>query len=294
MKLSEMQSEFANSSQISPENCGSVEEWKEIRDRLRIEYADLTRTRVPEDEFSQIRYIKRISEVTARLEEADMKLSELRSDNNNATGADSNDFSVDGKSAPELEEMLVSLQREYDDMLSQPMPEHEASQFARIEDISLMSSRLETLQISVVEARTKEESSNAINQGRDSSQIEMDDPVLLGAIGLRDNKWPLPLGLSYPTTRMEKQLELLKNTLAQELSIAERKYDDEYTERRRRLTETRDRLEDEIEQARAMAQDAEASAELVQNRLRERKERRRREEEERFEREGVRRAREIR
>mmetsp|Transcript_22995 Transcript_22995/g.33402 ORF Transcript_22995/g.33402 Transcript_22995/m.33402 type:complete len:1657 (-) Transcript_22995:376-5346(-) len=294
MKLSEMQSEFANSSQISPENCGSVEEWKEIRDRLRIEYADLTRTRVPEDEFSQIRYIKRISEVTARLEEADMKLSELRSDNNSATGADSNDFSVDGKSAPELEEMLVSLQREYDDMLSQPMPEHEASQFARIEDISLMSSRLETLQISLVEARTKEESSNAINQGRDSSQIEMDDPVLLGAIGLRDNKWPLPLGLSYPTTRMEKQLELLKNTLAQELSIAERKYDDEYTERRRRLTETRDRLEDEIEQARAMAQDAEASAELVQNRLRERKERRRREEEERFEREGVRRAREIR
>eukprot|EP00957_Ditylum_brightwellii_P107284 8186469-Ditylum_brightwellii.AAC.1 len=72
-----------------------------------------------------------------------MKLSELRSDNNSATGANSNDFSVDGKSAPELKEMLVSLQREYDDMLSQPMPEYEASQFARIEDISLMSSRLE-------------------------------------------------------------------------------------------------------------------------------------------------------
>mmetsp|Transcript_27099 Transcript_27099/g.40570 ORF Transcript_27099/g.40570 Transcript_27099/m.40570 type:complete len:94 (-) Transcript_27099:975-1256(-) len=75
MKLSEMQSDFANSRQISPENRGSVEEWKEIRNRLQIEHADSMRTRVPEDEFSHIRYIERISEVTARLEEVDMKLS---------------------------------------------------------------------------------------------------------------------------------------------------------------------------------------------------------------------------
>eukprot|EP00957_Ditylum_brightwellii_P133480 10176457-Ditylum_brightwellii.AAC.1 len=45
-----------------------------------------------------------------------------------------------------------------------------------------MSSRLETLQISLVEARTKKGASNAISQGRDSSQIEMDDPVLLDTI----------------------------------------------------------------------------------------------------------------
>eukprot|EP00957_Ditylum_brightwellii_P084040 6389362-Ditylum_brightwellii.AAC.1 len=37
MKLSEMQSEFANSRKISPENCGSVEEWKEIHNQLQIE-----------------------------------------------------------------------------------------------------------------------------------------------------------------------------------------------------------------------------------------------------------------
>mmetsp|Transcript_3800 Transcript_3800/g.5869 ORF Transcript_3800/g.5869 Transcript_3800/m.5869 type:complete len:938 (-) Transcript_3800:109-2922(-) len=122
----------------------------------------------------------------------------------------------------------------------------------------------------------------------DPVSTEEEDPQILDAIGFRDEDWPLPLGLSYPTTRMENQLELLRNALAQQLSGSERKYDGEYGERRRRLTEKRDRLEDEIEQARAAAQNAEASAEAEQERLRQREERRRREEEERRERERIR------
>mmetsp|Transcript_4538 Transcript_4538/g.6801 ORF Transcript_4538/g.6801 Transcript_4538/m.6801 type:complete len:1001 (-) Transcript_4538:122-3124(-) len=121
-----------------------------------------------------------------------------------------------------------------------------------------------------------------------TTEEEEEDPQILDAIGFRDEDWPLPLGLSYPTTRMENQLELLRNALAQQLSGSERKYDGEYGERRRRLTEKRDRLEDEIEQARAAAQNAEASAEAEQERLRQREERRRREEEERRERERIR------
>eukprot|EP00957_Ditylum_brightwellii_P052088 3950688-Ditylum_brightwellii.AAC.1 len=90
--------------------------------------------------------------------------------------------------------------------------------------------------MSLVEAQAKRESSNAISQGRDSSQIEMDDPVLLGAIGFHDDKWPLLLGLSHPTTKMENQLELLKTVLSQEISRTDHKYYDEYSERRQRLT----------------------------------------------------------
>jgi len=101
----------------------------------------------------------------------------------------------------------------------------------------------------------------------------------LSAIGGRLTAWPLPLGLEYPTPRMERQLEALRNTLELRLVESKRSAEAHITEQYDALVSRRDELEDGIAEARRRLEGAAAHARQEEERRRERAERRRQEEE---------------
>jgi hypothetical protein len=107
----------------------------------------------------------------------------------------------------------------------------------------------------------------------------------LSAIGYVDEDWPLPLGLKYPTTYMQNEIELLRNTLADRMIQSEREYDSEFSEKLSRLNAQKEELEDEVQGLQSRVENAEASAEEEQHRLEQRRERHRQEEARRRERE---------
>ena len=105
------------------------------------------------------------------------------------------------------------------------------------------------------------------------------------AIGSRLAAWPLPLGLNYPTERMERQLEVLRNTLELRLVESKRSAEEYMTEQYNALVARREELEDNIANTRRALQDAESNAREEEERRRERVERRRQEEQARLARE---------
>lgn len=107
----------------------------------------------------------------------------------------------------------------------------------------------------------------------------------LAAVGNRIEAWPLPLGLEYPTARMGRQLEALRNTLELRRVESRRSAEEFITEQHRDLLNRQEALEDDIAAARRTLQDAESHAREEEERRNERAERRRREEEARIARE---------
>jgi hypothetical protein len=100
------------------------------------------------------------------------------------------------------------------------------------------------------------------------------------AIGSRQVAWPLPLGLDYPTPRMQRQLEVLRSTMGLRLVESKRSVEAQCTDMYNALVIRRDELEDEVAEAQLTLEDAEMHAQEQEERRRqERQERRRRDEE---------------
>lgn len=97
----------------------------------------------------------------------------------------------------------------------------------------------------------------------------------LAAIGRRLSEWPLPLGLVFPTERMERQLALFRNTLELRMVESKRNADLHMTEQYNTLVARHDELEDQIAETRQTLQDAELHARQEERRRQQRAERRR-------------------
>lgn len=108
----------------------------------------------------------------------------------------------------------------------------------------------------------------------------------LASIGQRLVSWPLPLDLEYPTPRMERQLQVLQNTLELRKVESKRKYQAQLNERYQELVDRREALEDQVAGSNRALQVAESHARQEEERRQERVERRRREEEARLAREA--------
>jgi len=240
----EMQVQSQGADAGSQNSFRSIAECEEVCAVLTRHYNDLMERGCPEqDEEGQIRYIAAISAITDRLERAQLTLLEMRSRPSEVRSSGSRNTvscfdGIDGgDSFDNLESICEQLRMQYIDLRRSEVPADEFSQIAHIEAISEVSARLEDAERKLVESRSNRTS---------TERIDLEDPVILDAIGVRDNEWPLPFDLSYPTARMENQLDLLRGALAQQLGVSQQKYDDEYRQRRQVLTERHNRLANEM------------------------------------------------
>ena len=96
----------------------------------------------------------------------------------------------------------------------------------------------------------------------------------LEAIGKREIEWTLPLGLEYPTQRMEQQLEVLRNTLELRLVESQRRWDREFSQIEEKLVEEIRELEDTVQDLLSEANNAAATAAQERARLDERRRKR--------------------
>jgi rubrerythrin len=157
--------------------------------------------------------------------------------------------------------------------LSSMSEQQQASHVLRLSELDL---KLRASEMALSEAR---------DQSLPTQSAALQAQQDLDAIGVRISDWPLPLGLEYPTTRMEHQLEILHNTLQLRLVESQQSIEAQLMERLDSLTRQRDNLEDRVAETRRGLSDAEAGAEAEEERLQHRTERRRREEATRLERE---------
>jgi hypothetical protein len=92
----------------------------------------------------------------------------------------------------------------------------------------------------------------------------------ISAIGVRYDKWPLPRGLDFPTSRMVHQLEILRNTLELRKVKSERAAEEEWTEKPQQLDVRQDQLEAEVVETRKKLADIEANTEEKERQKRQR------------------------
>jgi len=101
----------------------------------------------------------------------------------------------------------------------------------------------------------------------------------ISAIGVPFNDWPLPLNLIYPTPRMVRQLEVMKNALELRRVESESAVQDEWNERFQTLEKTQAEIEGGLIQARLHLKDAKENAKEEERQRKAREERRIREQE---------------
>ena len=106
-----------------------------------------------------------------------------------------------------------------------------------------------------------QESSNDANIVECRAQLE--------ALGKHDIEWTLPLGLEYPNKRMERQVEVLQNTLSLRLVASQRAWEDEFSNTDDQLRERLDSLEDQVQNLVVEANTAQATAAQEQTQLQE-------------------------
>ena len=123
--------------------------------------------------------------------------------------------------------------------------------------------------------------------GSDAADDTEDAISDLAAIGESIDEWPLPMNLQYPTARMLRQLEVLRNTLELRKVESERAAEEIWAQRFQLLDTRQEELDNSISKAQRRATDAEASAEEEERRQQERAEERRQRELARLERERV-------
>jgi hypothetical protein len=181
-----------------------------------------------------------------------------------------------------LESTSLDFQRRLEYAESLPSPNGEKGQLAHVIAISTLAAQLDEAQLQLGIARSSFRDCHAvkpaIKRGKmvaacdDTTDVDITctpTPTNIANMALvredlnmigKWDEWPLPLGLSFPTTRMEHQVESLHTTMKLRLMESQRQYDELYSSRFQQLTKRRDALEDQLFQLTAEWQDAQANA----------------------------------
>ena len=294
-----------------PDPDGNLPEQDALIQQLQMECSDLEQeynaaeADLPpqDDEDAVIRYLESLSRLNNRFESKQFELAIALStlahtqDPANRTERPQNGAK---KSAPRDNSEKLSpverLEREFEElrsrlnaMLEGPDPVGEEPALSRAVDISALEASLDEVQTRL--AVTKSQSADTGAQGR-YQRAELPEDVKnaiadLNAIGINYEDWPLPLGLNFPSSRMEQQLEILRNTLQLRRVESERAGDEEWTRLLLELDARQDTIEAEIARTRGNLADAQKHAQEEVQRARVRAEERRQRELARLERERV-------
>ncbi|KAL7579566.1 hypothetical protein ACA910_007935 [Epithemia clementina (nom. ined.)] len=270
-------------------------------DALENEFASASSEEVPEDEEAAMRYFESFSNISSRLEAARMELvtalstqppalstgSKAEAVNESSNAAkDSRSSRRNNSPAAKIDALAkeyAELNSRLNSLLEQPLGEGEEASFARAVELSALETSLEEVQTRLAVASSTFESAIASN-APESVKNAMED---LEAIGATHNEWPLPLGLSFPSSRMEQQLEILRNTLDLRKVESERACEEDWARELRELDSSQDRLENEIARVKGTLENVERDAEEEERQARVRAEERRQRELARLERERI-------
>lgn len=290
---SNLRTNEGNGSAAETSNMGHLEQ--EIDDLTR-RYNDLLTTEVPTDEYQQMTHFQAVSEIMSQLENAQLRLAEAQSSPTELQAPEQPTRSANVPPVPQQSQIVPQQSRTLQQQ-SRTVQQHSRTVQQQNRNVP-HSPKQRGRARQDRRGRTRRGvfgwlATVVLGQGSSDrkNQNESDniDPELLDYLGQRDESWPLPLGLSFPTQRMERQFELAQNELRQHLVAVQRELDDEYSGQRASLNAERDALEDEIASMRRDADAAEATAREEERLLQQRREeRRQREEQARQERERVR------
>ena len=166
---------------------------------------------------------------------------------------------------------------------------------ARVVELSAIDNELEELyiQIALEDSQCPSSVSSSSSPSGTSGDIENRDVsserAHLAAIGFELPGWPLPLGLEYPTKKVQLQLDSLRNALSLRQVESQRVWEDHFLGIQNKLTEQRDACEADVARVEAELQEAQNRARQEIANMEERREQQRLAEERRRQEEEVRR-----
>jgi len=259
----------------------------------------------PEDEEELLRYVCRKSELSDEYERLSSLLERVSAERGGSASTTAT-LETDMATLVHLRERLLELQEQ-----TAAAGSYE-EQTARIVEFSEVAARLEELELSISMAESTAGSAIPSRQsvGRTGLQqssrlagaegpqgpvseevpdIETADQARsdIAAVGVRLESWPLPLGLQYPTQRMERQLETLRSTLRLRGVESRRAFEALLNIQSNQLIQRREALEDEVAETSRLLRDAQTNAEEAVAQREARDERRRQEEAARLAREAA-------
>ena len=151
----------------------SVNEWEEVCADLSSQFEALIQKNVQDaDEDVQFGHMQAVSEIRHRLEEAQMSLAQARSssaiaveDTDAATGSVDTETSPletsDSMTVAGLQDICDSLDRQFQQLLSEDIPDDEVRLLAHVTALSDIECRLEQAQIKLAQARSTQHASDA-------------------------------------------------------------------------------------------------------------------------------------
>lgn len=168
-----------------------IAEWEETCCRLEQEYLQLLTVDVRHDEDLQLAHAKCITKISKRLEEAQFALAELRS-TTMAVSDRSSHFgsSTTDSSSHSLERRCDELQRRYDEVMSEEVPENEDSQVRYAQARSRIGTELEAAQMQWAEISYVEDGAKLLSSKESFEDLQREfvhlNAVDLSSVGSDD------------------------------------------------------------------------------------------------------------